>query len=281
MTLHAWRDESELGAWKHLELRPPTHGSMVESVWLFEGTLQGRERFYPTGTLDLLIQLDASSPRFRIVDGQPAATPAVALTGMLVTPLVVETPAETTSMIGVRLRPAGAAALFDVPQGTLTGSAVSLEDLIGEESRRLTERLHDAPSHVQRLRIMAQWVSARRTAGAGTDPQVARAVSEIERARGVVGVTELLAQIGGSPKPFRRRFEEQVGVTPKTFARVVRFRRTVEALSRSDVPLNEAAVIHGYYDQAHMNAEFREFAGMSPGRFRTTARHPGSEGITA
>lgn len=281
MALHAWRDESGLEAWTHLELRPPTHGSMVESVWLFEGTLQGRERFYPTGTLDLLIQLDASSPSFRIVDGQPAATPAAALTGMLVTPLVVETPAATTSMIGVRLRPAGAAALFDVPQSALTGSAVSLEDLIGQESRRLTERLHDAPSHEQRLTIMAQWISERMTAGSGTDPQVARAVSEIERARGAVGVSELLAQIGESAKAFRRRFEEQVGVTPKTFARVVRFRRTVEALSRSDVALNEAAVTHGYYDQAHMNAEFREFAGMSPGRFRATARHPGSEGITA
>jgi AraC-like DNA-binding protein len=281
MTLREWRNESELGAWTHLEFLPATHGSMVESVWLFEGALQEREQFYPTGTLDLLIQLGGSSPSFRVVDGQSTETPAAALTGMLLAPLTIETPAETSILLGARLRPAAAAALFELPQHLVTGSAVSLDDLIGAESLRLVERLCDAPSHVQRLRIMASWISARMAAGVGTEPNVGRAVAEIERARGAVGVADLLAQFDASPKRFRRSFEEQVGVTPKTFARIVRFRRTADALRRSDLALGEAAVAHGYYDQAHMNAEFRQFAGLSPGRFRAAVRPPGSEGIFA
>lgn len=279
MTVHTWHHEAEQGSWTHHEWRPTAYGSGVESVWQFEGALEGRERFYPTGTLDLLIQLEPSLPSFRIVDDHSTAVPAAALTGLLVAPLVVETPAVTTSMMGVRLRPAGVAALFDIPQCAVTGTAVSLEDLVGKESHQLVDRLIEARFPAERMTIMAHWISARMMQGRGTDPQVVHAVGDIERARGAMGICDLLAEIGASPRRFRRRFEEQVGVTPKSFARIVRFRRTVDALAWSDTPLHEVAVVHGYYDQAHMNAEFRQFAGLPPGRFRAAARLPGSEGI--
>ena len=282
MTLRVWRNDSELGAWTHLELRPRTQGSLIESVWSFDGAIAGRERFYPTGTLDLLIQLDGSSTGFRIVEGHPAEScPPSSMTGLLVKPLVIETPADTTSMIGVRVRPAGAAALFGVPLDALTGNAVGLDVLVGAEAARLQERLHDAGSHPDRLRIMAHWAAARVRSGTGPVDAVARAVAEIERASGALAVADLVGQMGRSPKRFRRRFVEQVGVGPKTFARIVRFRRTVELLGSADVPLREVAAAHGYFDQAHMNAEFREFAGMPPARFRATTRRPGSEGVVA
>ncbi len=279
MSVRVLRNDSELGAWTHLELRPRTHGSLIESVWLFDGAIAGRERFYPTGTLDLLIQLDGASTGFRIVDGQPAEhCPPACMTGMLVQPLVIETPAETTSMVGVRLRPAGAAALFESPLNELTGTAVRLDELIGAEAARIGERLHEAGSHADRLRLMVHWVSTRMTAGIGTETAVARAVSEIERSQGALAVADL---VGASPKSFRRRFVENVGVGPKTFARIVRFRRTAALLARAETPLQEVAAAHGYFDQAHMSAEFRAFAGMPPGRFRATTRRPGSEGIVA
>ncbi|MEC4616020.1 helix-turn-helix domain-containing protein [Tsukamurella tyrosinosolvens] len=279
MSVRVLRNDSELGAWTHLELRPRTHGSMIESVWSFDGAIAGREQFYPTGTLDLLIQLDGSSTGFRIVDGQPAEhCPQACMAGLLLKPLVIETPAETTSMVGVRLRPAGAAALFGVPLNELTGTAVRLDELIGAEGTRIGERLHETGSHADRLRLLARWVSARMTAGIGTETAVTRAVSEIERRQGALAVADL---VGASPKSFRRRFVENVGVGPKTFARIVRFRRTADLLARSAVPLPHVAAAHGYFDQAHMSAEFRAFAGMPPGRFRATARRPGSEGIVA
>ncbi len=81
-----------MGSWTHLELRPAAPAAArVESVWLFDGNLRRRERYFPTGTLDLLIQLDESSPTFRIVDGSsPATCPPSCLAGLLVAPMVVE-----------------------------------------------------------------------------------------------------------------------------------------------------------------------------------------------
>lgn len=101
----------------------------------------------------------------------------------------------------------------------------------------------------------------------GIEPSVAYAIAEIERSGGTEPVANLLERIGVAPDRFPSMFEEQVGVKPKRFSRIVRFRGLAEALRGGRDPLSELALAHGYYDQAHMNAEFKEFTGMSPSQF--------------
>jgi AraC-like DNA-binding protein len=269
------REESELGVWTELTWRHCSLAGLVECVWLFDGTLgRRRERHYPTGELDLIVQLDAP---FRIVEGQPAAAcPPSSLSGLIVAPLVIETPPARSRVFGVRLRPAGALALFGVPQHELTGATLDLQDLIGSESRRLAERLDEAGSDEARLLLLARWIAGRLAEQPNTDPRVAYAVSEIERVGGKVSIADLLVRIDTSPKRFTGLFEEQVGVKPKLFARIVRFRGLAAALRAGAGSFSQLALAHGYYDQSHMNADFREFAGMSPGRFLAATSYPES-----
>ncbi len=59
-----------------------------------------------------------------------------------------------------------------------------------------------------------------------------------------------------------RTFAHHVGVTPKTFARVMRFRRAIELGKRQQWA--DVAAELGYFDQSHLIADFREFAGETP-----------------
>lgn len=274
MSLVAWREDSELGAWTQLAWRPSALAGLVESVWLFDEKLRRRERYYPTGELDLIVQLDAP---FRIVEGQPAAAcPPSSLAGLLVAPLVIEGPAVRSRMLGVRLRPAGAFSLFGVPLHELTGTTLDLHDLTGSEARRLAERLDEEGSDEARLLLLGRWIAGRLAGRPSTDPRVAYAVSEIERAGGKVPIANLLKRIDASPRRFTRLFEEQVGMKPKLFSRIVRFRGLAATLRAGADSLSQVALAHGYYDQSHMNADFREFAGMSPGQFLTATSYPES-----
>src|SRR5699024_4900725 len=118
--------------------------------------------------------------------------PTPSLTGLLVGPLVIETPPGAAPMIGVRLRPAGATALVDVPLHEFTGSAVSLQDLVGAEAERLSARLHEAETHLDRLHIMAGWLTDRLLARSSRiDPVVAYAVAAIEHAGGRMPVADI------------------------------------------------------------------------------------------
>jgi transcriptional regulator GlxA family with amidase domain len=90
---------------------------------------------------------------------------------------------------------------------------------------------------------------------------------------GQVRVDDLAFNAAMSARQLRRLFLEQLGLSPKHFCRVIRFRHSLpklRATGRGD--WTEVALECGYYDQAHFIHEFREFSGYTPGEFAALAR---------
>ena len=69
--------------------------------------------------------------------------------------------------------------------------------------------------------------------------------------------------LGWSRRHLTEQFTRAVGVSPKTYARIVRFDRA-RSLIAAGGSLGDVALDAGYYDQAHLNRDFREFAGAAP-----------------
>jgi methylphosphotriester-DNA--protein-cysteine methyltransferase len=90
---------------------------------------------------------------------------------------------------------------------------------------------------------------------------------------------ELREQAGQSKTRLATVFREQIGVPAKVYARIHRFRRLLTRLNEGAGPLADLAVDAGYYDQPHMNAEFRELSGFSPREFLAAVRYAGSTSI--
>jgi transcriptional regulator GlxA family with amidase domain len=70
--------------------------------------------------------------------------------------------------------------------------------------------------------------------------------------------------VGLSSRQFERRFVQAVGIPPKLFCRIQRFQRVFSVLETGKSAWADAAVQCGYYDQAHLIRDFREFAGKPP-----------------
>jgi AraC-like DNA-binding protein len=63
-----------------------------------------------------------------------------------------------------------------------------------------------------------------------------------------------------------------VGLTPKLYCRVLRFHHAIEQAGSVDRgSWAELALGAGYADQPHFNRDFREFAGVTPSRYRELA----------
>jgi transcriptional regulator GlxA family with amidase domain len=85
-------------------------------------------------------------------------------------------------------------------------------------------------------------------------------------------------ETGWSRRVVTARFRHQVGVSPKSYARVLRFSRAVALMKGGDSrrPLAEVAVECGYYDQSHFTRDFTAMAGCSPAVYRSeTEDDPG------
>jgi AraC-like DNA-binding protein len=97
--------------------------------------------------------------------------------------------------------------------------------------------------------------------------------ARIERSNGTVAIPRIQQQTGLSKKRLIQGFHEQIGVTPKLYARIIRLRRALTLLHQGGRSSAEVAVAAGYYDQPHMNLEFRQLAGLTPGDFLAATRY--------
>jgi AraC-like DNA-binding protein len=101
-------------------------------------------------------------------------------------------------------------------------------------------------------------------------PITSAAVIAIAGSHGTAKIAELPAQIGVSERQFLRRFRDEVGLTPKQFARVCRFRAAgIAALRDPDANWGEIAAEQGFADQAHLTHEFIRLFGSTPGEFKS------------
>jgi AraC-like DNA-binding protein len=264
--------DSPLGRWTYSEARPPALSGLVELIWETQGTTtEPQDRHYPNGTFELLVNLLGN--RYRLIEPEGAATFATTwLVGQQLGPIVTEAPSRH-HVLGIRLRPAGAYALLSAPLRVVTGLVVELEDLVGAPVRELVERCRDAGSVAARFAIATRWLAARLSTRRPTlDPAIAWAAAEIEAHEGGVAIAELRRETGLSKARLTARFREQIGLTPKHYARVLRLRGALERLERGAAPLADVALAAGYYDQPHFNAELRALTGLTPRQL--VARYP-------
>jgi AraC-like DNA-binding protein len=152
-----------------------------------------------------------------------------------------------------------AAAFLGVPAVELTDQVVALEDLWGAGSRELQVRLDEARSPAERLSILAASVRA----PAPPPNPVQRALEVLTLSRGDIDLQWVARQAGMSDRQFRRRCLEESGLAPKQLCRVLRFRHACE-LGRRGLPWGLIAAEAGYFDQAHLIRDFREFTGATP-----------------
>lgn len=177
--------------------------------------------------------------------------------GTMTAPIVISGP--TPAWFGIRFRPGRARAFFGAPLQAVTDRRVTLRDL-GVDSP-LAEQLAEAAGDRERVRLAETAIERRLAEGESPDLRVDAAISRLTLRS--ESIDELAHDIGITRQHLRRRFLEQVGITPKTFARVARFRRLLVD-ARQTASWATLAVEHGYFDQSHLIAEFRELAGSSP-----------------
>jgi AraC-like DNA-binding protein len=252
----------------------PALAPHIASMGYLEGRFpHGRERVLPTGTVQLLFNLDRdvlhSAP-----DGlPPIRTGGAALQGPSARPAVVDT-ADQRAILWVAFRPGGAAPFFP-GLAEARDQLVPLEAVWGRRGPALRDRLLAAGS-TEEMREVVEAALLAAAEPPRPDPALAAAVAALH---GGASVAEAADRLGWTTKTLVRTFSARVGLAPKRFARVRRFQRLLSAaaarLGATGGDWARLAAECGYHDQAHMIHDFRSFAGQSPTEYapRSAAEH--------
>lgn len=171
------------------------------------------------------------------------------------------------------LTPLGAYRLLGgVPMDGLSGQVVDLTDVLGEGVRRLADQLREAPRRRHQFALLDAYLLRRAQDGPEPSPEVSWAWRRLMVTGGKLPIRRLAADVGWSHKHLITRFRQQVGLPPKTAARLLRFDAVWRHLAtHSPARWDQVAVECGYADQAHLIRDFRQFTSASPTEFPT---HP-------
>ncbi|MFF4210904.1 helix-turn-helix domain-containing protein [Streptomyces sp. NPDC001796] len=175
--------------------------------------------------------------------------------------------------IEILFTPWAAFTLFGTSQHELTNRPVDPEELprpTGGGGRagvaELAAALAVLPGWTDRFRLLDDVLARWTQAGPPSSARVVRAWSLLRRSGGAVPVARLADEVGWSVRQLENRFREQIGLGPKAAARVLRLQRARRLLA-SGRSVAEIAALCGFYDQAHLNGEFRAMTGCTPREF--------------
>ena len=204
MPLRTTRFEGELGCWTTTNWEPVAGDVLapyVLGIWDFDGVLaQSRERVFPNGALELIVQLDEPHRPGDAVDPRPF--PAVCIGGLQTTSEVVQGPPGRCRVLGVRLRPVGAFALTGSALDDLRGITVDLRAAVGRDADDLGTSCHAARDGAERIRIVTAWIARRVSSAKHLDARVAWAAAAIDAS--VAGCAPAFAATSASARSASR-----------------------------------------------------------------------------
>lgn len=187
------------------------------------------------------------------------------------TPIVLQA-SDQVGFVAVRFRAGMLPRFVRIPMPELMDQACAVDDLWGPATRELTERIAGAATFSGKAGLIQSFLLARLDGGLG-DALVEQAVAGIYRECAALSVERLATCLGIGRRQLERRFKLATGQTPAEVRRLARFQKTVRSVMLNPgTHYLDAALVHGYYDQAHFIRDFRELVQSTPQRHFDDAR---------
>lgn len=258
--------ESPIGPWKLVEAQPaPDLADAVECYWEGWGDVPPlKEKILPRTGVELMFNLKGEHV-VQELDGKPFGADYLSgwLSGLQRRYMLIETTGGS-HFVAARLKPWGAWRLLREPMREVSCRVPLIDDIWGHDAQRLATRLADAPNLYTRFDILEDHLRRRIDYRKRADAGVLEASRRMLGTQGRVRIDTLCRRLGTSRVTLSRKFREQVGLTPKTYARVVRISSLMTHLARaSGDSWAMLAEDFGYHDQAHLAHDFQDFCGAT------------------
>jgi AraC-like DNA-binding protein len=172
---------------------------------------------------------------------------------------------ESLQLAGVKLDSRFLKSIIRTPLSEFRESTLSLAELGDQQLLALEESVGNARCIETVIGLFDNYFLAATRELSRSRSAVDALIARIQQDGGATPIMSWARHAGVDSRSLERTFCAQMGMTPKQYARVIRFKRHYQALIATDGARKSlSAGLDGFYDQSHFNREFRHFTGVAP-----------------
>jgi AraC-like DNA-binding protein len=168
-------------------------------------------------------------------------------------------------VIKVAFEPGGLHRLLRIPMDEMvTNKEFNSCEFFGRDIAFVTEQLAEAATYVEMVTIVETFLLKKIHLLKQRLP-IDGALPHIIKQGGLINIDKVASLACLSTRQLERVFQERIGLTPKFFARVVRFVKAW-TIRENDPKISWTKIAYecGYFDQMHLIKDFKEFTGTTP-----------------
>lgn len=168
-------------------------------------------------------------------------------------------------LLVIHFKPTGFFRLFGLPPVEITNCLGDADGLISKEILQLHEELHEARNTMEMFQLTERYLMANLNKIKIKGHELKKATDFMLCQPEKYSIEELAYHSNMSLKTFERKFLQQVGLSPKLFARIRRFNQALDLKTyQPQLTWMDICYQTGYYDPMHMVKDFKLFAEMTP-----------------
>jgi AraC-like DNA-binding protein len=251
-------------------LDPPDHlTDMIVCYWIIEDDNAGpvRQKIIPDGFTELIFHY--GDPYRISIDGSWAMQSRSLLAGQIDKHFYLENTG-TSGIFGIKLQPTALTNLFGLNMKDLTNTVIDLSLVKEIPIKALSDILISCATHAEKIDAANKYFETgipNIPPRSGIDKALKKAIEQ----HGLISVKELseLAEVG--ERQLENLFRKYVGLSPKLYARIIRFSYIFE-LIKENKTWSDLAYEAAFYDQSHFIRNFKAFTGENPADYKFDKR---------
>ncbi|WP_316803257.1 helix-turn-helix domain-containing protein [Pedobacter nototheniae] len=176
-----------------------------------------------------------------------------------------------TDMLIVVLQPAALFKLFATAAFEVNDKTIPFTEFSGNPGRILIEKVQEQTDNIAAINLIEDFLLDRLAQNSHQDQLISISLQQIYNHNGMGSLAKMLKEIPATERQLERKFHEYIGLSPKKFADIVRFRYFLKCLKSLSSQTNISAISYscGYYDQSHLNNIFKKYTGLTPLQYQS------------
>ena len=254
----------------HYTETKPSQGlsDFVESYWHIgfdgpQGAVSPSNICIPKGTVEFIVTLKGSKAEV-LVQNSWVPVDDVLIVGIQTSPIIWRMHGGTVKF-GISLKPVAFLQLFGSPVAELYQKFSGIESLAGNRLKWFINLLCEAKDAPSRIAIVESFLYKKLATGKSGKNLLTEALRKIWKEEGNISTASLSKFVFIGERQLQRLFKNAVGISPKLYSRIVRFRSAYQQAQAGKLHgWTDVAYDLGYTDQAHFVKDFKSFTGQTP-----------------